>query len=55
MGSEKASHKSGVSQVLLIITPLIQRPNSGHLAVWSIDYTRRKGRLGLLCVLSHVA
>lgn len=42
------SHKRGVSQVLLT-----QRPNLGHLATCSKDFTGRKARPGLLCIVTH--
>lgn len=53
---EKAYHERGVNRVLLITTSLIQRPNSGHLALWPKDFTRRKVRVsvyGYPCCREH--
>lgn len=53
---EKAYHERGVNRVLLITTSLIQRPNSGHLALWPKDFTRRKARVsvyGYPCCRGH--
>lgn len=52
---EKTYYERGVSQVLLTTTSLIQRPNSGHLAMWPKDFTRRKARPLSMVTMLHRA
>lgn len=52
---EKTYYERGVSQVLPTTTSLIQRPNSGHLAMWPKDFTRRKARPLCMVTMLHRA